>query len=86
MTLSTRRSFLETTALAAGGLAGSSWARAAAAAGGSVLDRSGVALYTVRDLMKEPGPTLEDYCLGSTPLDSLRTSRANIGRLTAGPG
>lgn len=54
----TRRSFLHTALLAGGGLAGSSWARAAAAAGGSVLDRTGVALYTVRDLMKEPGPTL----------------------------
>jgi hypothetical protein len=28
----------------------------------------------------------QDYCVGSTPLDSLRTSYANIKKLTAGIG
>jgi len=55
----TRRAFLETSVLAAVGVAGAARARAATAGAGSILDRTGVALYTVRDLMKDPGPTLE---------------------------
>jgi len=56
----TRRAFLETSVLAAVGAAGAARLRAATGSGGaSILDRTGVALYTVRDLMKEPGPTLE---------------------------
>jgi sugar phosphate isomerase/epimerase len=56
----TRRSFLQSSLLAAVGAAGA--ARASAQAPGapdSILDRTGVALYTVRDLMKDPAPTLE---------------------------
>ena len=57
----TRRSFLETTLLSACGLAGASaWARAQTGSGTAcILDRTGVALFTVRDLMKDPAPTLE---------------------------
>lgn len=56
----TRRSFLETTLLAACGLAGSAPARAQTGrSAASILDRTGVALFTVRDLMKDPAPTLE---------------------------
>jgi hypothetical protein len=28
----------------------------------------------------------QDHCVGSTPLDSLRTSYANVRKLTAGVG
>jgi sugar phosphate isomerase/epimerase len=57
----TRRSFLETTLLSACGLAGSAaWARAQTGSGtAGILDRTGVALFTVRELMKDPVPTLE---------------------------
>ena len=54
-----RREFLETSLLAACGIAGGARLQAGTAAGASILERTGVALYTVRDLMKEPGPTLE---------------------------
>ena len=37
------------------GVTGAARLRAAAGRGGSILDRTGVALYTVRDLMKDPG-------------------------------
>jgi sugar phosphate isomerase/epimerase len=57
----TRRSFLKTSLVGAcGAAASSSWALAqGAASGATVLDRTGVALYTVRDLMKDPGTTLK---------------------------
>jgi sugar phosphate isomerase/epimerase len=55
----TRRSFLETSVLAACGVAAATRSRVEAAAGEYWLDRTGVALYTVRDLMKDPAPTLE---------------------------
>jgi sugar phosphate isomerase/epimerase len=56
----TRRSFLETTLLAACGLAAAARVRAQAAAkAASILDHTGVALFTVRDQMKDPAPTLE---------------------------
>jgi len=56
----TRRSFLQTTLLSACGLAGSAWTRAQTVSGTvGILDRTGVALFTVRDLMKDPAPTLE---------------------------
>jgi sugar phosphate isomerase/epimerase len=48
MTEATRRSFLQASLLAAVG-----------GAAPSILERTGVALYTVRDLMKDPAPTLE---------------------------
>ncbi len=54
-----RREFLETSLLAACGITGGARLQAGTAAGASILERTGVALYTVRDLMKEPGPTLE---------------------------
>ena len=60
MTEASRRSFLQTSLVAACGAAGAARALAqAAAAPGSILDRTGVALYTVRDMMKDPAPTLE---------------------------
>ena len=60
MTQASRRSFLQTSLVAACGAAGAARALAqAAAAPGSILDRTGVALYTVRDMMKDPAPTLE---------------------------
>lgn len=56
----TRRSFLESTFLSACGLAGASWAHGeTGSATGGILDRTGVALFTVRELMEDPGPTLE---------------------------
>jgi sugar phosphate isomerase/epimerase len=57
----TRRSFLKTSLVGACGAAvSSSWPTTASAASGtSVLDRTGVALYTVRDLMKDPATTLK---------------------------
>jgi sugar phosphate isomerase/epimerase len=55
----TRRSFLETSLLAAAGV-GAVRARADSAAGSSpILDRTGVALFTVRDIMQNPALTLE---------------------------
>jgi sugar phosphate isomerase/epimerase len=56
----TRRSFLEATLLSACGLAGSASALAQTGSGTtSILDRTGVALFTVRDLMKDPAATLQ---------------------------
>jgi sugar phosphate isomerase/epimerase len=54
-----RRSFLQTSLVAACGVSGAARALAQAAAPGSILERTGVALYTVRDIMKDPAPTLE---------------------------
>jgi len=60
MTEADRRTFLQTTLLAAFGTAGAARAFGqAAGASGSILDRTGVALYTVREMMKDPAPTLE---------------------------
>lgn len=56
----TRRSFLKTSLLGACGAAASSWSFAQGKAGRSpILDRTGVALYTVRDLMKDPAATFK---------------------------
>ena len=56
----TRRSFLNTSFAAACGAATSSWSFAQGGAGGSsILDHTGVALYTVRDLMKDPAATFK---------------------------
>ena len=56
----TRRSFLNTSLVAACGAATSSSSLAQGGAGGSsILDRTGVALFTVRDLMKDPAVTLK---------------------------
>jgi hypothetical protein len=57
-----RRSFLKSSAVGAAGVMGTSWAlgRAAEAASAGLLDRLGVALYTVRDQMKaDPAGTLK---------------------------
>jgi sugar phosphate isomerase/epimerase len=55
-----RRSFLQTSLIGACGVAGPSWGFAqGAGAGSGILDRTGVALYTVRDLMKDPATTLK---------------------------
>ncbi len=61
MIQATRRSFLETTLLSACGLSGSAaLARAQTGSGtAGLLDRTGVALFTVRELMQDPAPTLE---------------------------
>jgi sugar phosphate isomerase/epimerase len=58
MTGPSRRSFLETSLLAAVGLAGTRRA-GAAQAGASILERTGVALYTVREIMQDPPLTFE---------------------------
>jgi sugar phosphate isomerase/epimerase len=56
----TRRSFLKASVVGACGAAVSpSWSLAQGAREGSVLDHTGVALYTVRDLMKDPATTLK---------------------------
>jgi sugar phosphate isomerase/epimerase len=55
----TRRSFLKTSLVGACGAAvSSSWAMAQGT-GGTILDHTGVALYTVRDMMKDPATTLK---------------------------
>ena len=60
MTQPDRRTFLQTSLLAAFGTGGAARAFAqAAGASSSILERTGVALYTVRDLMKDPAPTFE---------------------------
>jgi sugar phosphate isomerase/epimerase len=55
-----RRSFLKTSLASACGVAASRWAFAqGGSAGSSILDRTGVALYTVREQMKDPAATFK---------------------------
>lgn len=54
-----RRAFMKKTLVSVPGLLGASWSFAQGSATSGLLDRTGVALYTVRDLMKDEAKTLQ---------------------------